>query len=124
MRAAVPTASAVITNPTHYAVALKDEHGQSNAPKVVAKGVDAVAARIREVARANGVAMIATPPLARTLHAAVEIGREVPPDHYAAVAEVIGYVLRSGEHTLELQSLMRISYAVFCLTKNNVYLSN
>src|SRR3546814_9367521 len=116
MMAAVPTASVVITNPTHYAVALKYEHGQSNAPKVVAKGVDAVAARIREVARANGVAMIANPPLARTLHAAVEIGREVPPEHYAAVAEVIGYVMRrSEEHTSELQSLMRISYAVFCL---------
>jgi flagellar biosynthetic protein FlhB len=93
MMAAVPTASVVITNPTHYAVALRYEHGM-NAPLCVAKGVDAVARKIREVALEHAVPVVENPPLARALHATVEVDREIPPEHYKAVAEVIGYVMR------------------------------
>lgn len=94
MMAAVPKASVVITNPTHYAVALRYDHGQMGAPVVVAKGVDAVALRIREVATAAGVPIVENRPLARALHASVEIDRAIPVEHYAAVAEIIGYVMR------------------------------
>jgi len=93
MMAAVPGATVVITNPTHFAVALKYERGM-NAPVCVAKGQDAIALRIRAVAEENDVPVVENPPLARTLHATVEIDAEVPPEHYKAVAEVIGYVLR------------------------------
>ncbi|WP_439816917.1 flagellar biosynthesis protein FlhB [Zavarzinia sp. CC-PAN008] len=94
MMAAVPTADVVITNPTHYAVALKYDGQTMAAPKVVAKGVDAVAARIRALAEENNVPLVENPPLARALHASVELDREVPTEHYRAVAEVIGYVMR------------------------------
>ena len=93
MMAAVPKATVVITNPTHFAVALSYERGM-NAPVCVAKGVDLVARRIREVAAEAGVPVVENPPLARTLHATVEIDEEIPPEHYKAVAEVIGYVMR------------------------------
>jgi flagellar biosynthetic protein FlhB len=93
MMAAVPGATVVVTNPTHFAVALKYERGM-NAPLCVAKGADAIALRIREVAGANGVPIVENPPLARLLHANVEIGEEIPAEHYQAVAEVIGYVMR------------------------------
>ncbi|KNY23250.1 flagellar biosynthesis protein FlhB [Methylobacterium sp. ARG-1] len=93
MMAAVPTATVVVTNPTHYAVALRYEAGMA-APICVAKGVDALALRIRSVAAEHGVAVIENPPLARALHATVEIDREIPAEHYRAVAEVIGFVLR------------------------------
>ncbi|MDP2124848.1 MAG: flagellar biosynthesis protein FlhB [Parvibaculum sp.] len=93
MMAAVPTATVIITNPTHYAVALKYEQGMG-APTCVAKGVDAVALRIREVGREHDVAIIENPPLARALYATVEIDHEIEPEHYKAVAEVIGYVMR------------------------------
>ncbi|GGK37279.1 flagellar biosynthesis protein FlhB [Salinarimonas ramus] len=93
MMAAVPEATVVITNPTHYAVALKYEKGMP-APICLAKGVDALALKIREKAREHDVPIIENPPLARALHATVEIDREIPVEHYAAVAEVIGYVLR------------------------------
>jgi flagellar biosynthetic protein FlhB len=94
MIAAVPEATVVITNPTHYAVALKYESGKMAAPVCVAKGVDVLALRIREVAKEHGVPVIENPPLARTLHAAVEVDEVIPPEHYKAVAQVIGYVLR------------------------------
>ncbi len=94
MMAAVPGASVVITNPTHYAVALKYEMGAAGAPTVVAKGSDLVALRIREVAEENGVPVVENPPLARALHAGVEIDQEIPAEHYKAVAEIIGYVFR------------------------------
>ncbi len=94
MMAAVPEATVVIMNPTHYAVALKYEHGAMAAPTCVAKGVDAVALRIRDVARTHGVVVLENPPLARALYASVEIDDPVPAEHYAAVAEVIGYVMR------------------------------
>ena len=93
MMAAVPTATVVVTNPTHYAVALRYEAGMA-APVCVAKGVDALALRIREVAGEHGVPVVENPPLARALHATVEIDAAVPPEHYRAVAEVIGYVMR------------------------------
>jgi flagellar biosynthetic protein FlhB len=94
MMAAVPTASVVITNPTHYAVALKYEMGDKGAPKVVAKGADLVAQRIREIARENDVPLVENPPLARALYASVELDHEIPPEHYKAVAEIISYVFR------------------------------
>jgi flagellar biosynthesis protein FlhB len=94
MMAAVPKADVVVTNPTHFAVALKYEPGRMAAPKVVAKGADTIAARIRAVAEEHAVPVVENPPLARTLYAAVELDAEVPPEHYRAVAEVIGYVMR------------------------------
>jgi flagellar biosynthetic protein FlhB len=93
MMAAVPTATVVIANPTHYAVALRYERGMA-APVCVAKGVDALAMRIRALAAEHGVAVVENPPLARVLHAGVEIDREIPVEHYRAVAEVIGAILR------------------------------
>ena len=94
MMAAVPTADVVITNPTHYAVALKYDQAKMQAPRVVAKGTDAVAARIRELAAEHEVPLVENPPLARTLHASVEVDQEILPEHYRAVAEVIGYVMK------------------------------
>ena len=91
MIAQVPEASVVITNPTHYAIALKYERGM-NAPVCLAKGVDATALKIREVAEEHGIAIVENPPLARALYAGVELDEEVPPEHYQAVAEVISYV--------------------------------
>lgn len=93
MMAAVPTASVVVTNPTHFAVALKYERGMP-APICVAKGMDLIALKIREVAKANGVPVVENPPLARALHATVDIDSEIPVEHYKAVAELIGYVMR------------------------------
>jgi flagellar biosynthetic protein FlhB len=93
MMAAVPQASVVITNPTHFAVALQYERGM-NAPVCVAKGVDAIARKIREVAEQHEIPIVENPPLARALHATIEIDEEVPPEHYQAVAEVIGFVMR------------------------------
>src|SRR6266508_1030674 len=93
MMAAVPSASVVITNPTHFAVALKYERGM-NAPVCVAKGVDALARKIREVAGEHAIPVVENPPLARALHGTVEIDQEIPAEHYQAVAEVIGYVMR------------------------------
>jgi flagellar biosynthetic protein FlhB len=94
MMAAVPGADVVVTNPTHFAVALKYEGEVMNAPRVVAKGVDFMAQKIREVARENGVPLVENRPLARALYDGVDIDQEVPPAHYKAVAEVIGYVMR------------------------------
>jgi flagellar biosynthetic protein FlhB len=93
MMAAVPKASIVITNPTHYAIALQYERGM-NAPVCVAKGVDLIARKIREVAEAHGIPVVENPPLARALHGTVEIDQEIPPEHYRAVAEIIGYLMR------------------------------
>jgi flagellar biosynthetic protein FlhB len=94
MMAAVPEASVVIANPTHFAVALKYELDEMPAPVCVAKGADNVALRIREVAEENGVPVMENPPLAQALYAGVEIGEDIPPEHFKAVAEIIGYVLR------------------------------
>lgn len=94
MMAKVPEATVVVTNPTHYAVALQYESGKMAAPVCLAKGIDAVALRIRVVAEENNVPVVEDPPLARTLYATVEIDEEIKPEHYKAVAGVIGYVLR------------------------------
>ena len=94
MMAAVPEATVVIANPTHYAVALKYEMGQSSAPVCVAKGVDDVALRIRRVAEDNEVPVIENPPLARSLYGLMEIDDQIPQEQYKAVAEVISYVMR------------------------------
>ncbi|MBP2303034.1 flagellar biosynthesis protein FlhB [Azospirillum picis] len=94
MMAAVPSADVVVTNPTHFAVALKYDPDQMGAPMVLAKGVDQVAFRIREIAESNNVPVIENPPLARALYAACDIDEEVPSEHYRAVAEVITYVFK------------------------------
>lgn len=88
----VPTADVIVTNPTHYAVALKYADGQSGAPRVVAKGVGEVAARIRELGQEHKVALMEAPALARALYRHVEIDDEIPERLYAAVAEVLAYV--------------------------------
>ncbi|QPZ89834.1 flagellar biosynthesis protein FlhB [Thioclava electrotropha] len=93
MAQAVPTASVIVTNPTHYAVALKYEQGSDAAPVCVAKGADAVAARIRQIARENEVPIVENKPLARTLHATIDVDDTVPIEHWQAVAEIIGYVM-------------------------------
>jgi flagellar biosynthetic protein FlhB len=94
MIAQVPKAAVVIVNPTHYAVALQYEQGVTPAPVCLAKGVDTVAFRIRSVAEENHIPVVENPPLARALYASVEIDQAIPPEHYKAVAQVIGYVLK------------------------------
>ncbi|MEK9284291.1 MULTISPECIES: flagellar biosynthesis protein FlhB [unclassified Bradyrhizobium] len=93
MMAAVPKASVIITNPTHYSVALSYERGMQ-APVCVAKGVDNLAFKIREIAREHDIPIVENVPLARSLYATVEVDQEIPVEHYHAVAEVIGYVMR------------------------------
>ena len=93
MMAAVPTATVVVMNPTHYAVALKYEEGAGAAPQCVAKGADAVALRIRATAEAAGVPIIEDPPLARALYAAVDLDDFIPLAHYEAVAKIIGFIM-------------------------------
>jgi len=93
MMDAVPTADVIVTNPTHYSVALKYESG-SSAPIVVAKGVDNLAFKIREAAKDAGVMIVPDPPLARTLYASVDVGRQIPEDMFHAVAQLLAYVYR------------------------------
>jgi flagellar biosynthetic protein FlhB len=93
MMANVPNATVVVTNPTHFAVALKYEAGMQ-APVCVAKGMDLIALKIRELAIASDVPIVENVPLARALHASVEIDQPIQEEHYKAVAEVIGYVMR------------------------------
>lgn len=89
----VAKASVVITNPTHYAIALQYERDM-NAPICLAKGTDLMALKIREIATKHSIPVVENPPLARALHATVEIDEEIPPEHYKAVAEIIGYVMK------------------------------
>jgi flagellar biosynthetic protein FlhB len=93
MMDAVPTADVVVVNPTHFSVALRYDSSRP-APIVVAKGLDHVALRIREVAREHGVAVVPDPPLARTLHASVELNQMIPEELFAAVAQLLAYVYR------------------------------
>jgi flagellar biosynthetic protein FlhB len=95
MLAEVPNADVVITNPTHYAVALKYSEQESRAPVVVAKGADLIALKIREIAREHHVQIVENPPLARELYKSVEVDREIPEQFYQAVAEVLAFVYRS-----------------------------
>lgn len=94
MMADVPLADVIITNPTHFAVALRYDESGTGAPKVIAKGKDFVAARIREVAKENGVALFAAPPLARALYASTEIDQEIPGNLFLAVAQVLAYIFQ------------------------------
>jgi flagellar biosynthetic protein FlhB len=94
----VPTADVVITNPTHYSIALKYD-SEIGAPQVVAKGVDLLALRIREIAEEAGVMRVENRPLARELYASVEVGHTIPADLFAAVAEVLAYVYRAEERS-------------------------
>ena len=95
MIAEVPKADVIITNPTHFAVALKYDQMAMSAPTVIAKGADTAAFRIREVARENGVPIVENPPLARAIYASVDLDQEIPEEHYKAVAEVINYVWKA-----------------------------
>lgn len=92
----LPAASMVITNPTHYAVALRYVRGEGGAPVVVAKGVDHMALRIREVASEHSVPLIENRPLARGLYEQVDIDEQIPPEFYRAVAEIIHYLNARG----------------------------
>ena len=94
MMDSVPMADVIITNPTHYAVALKYDQEGFGAPRVVAKGQDFMALKIREVAEANNVPIFEAPPLARALHGMVEIGHEIPGDLFKAVAQVLAYIFQ------------------------------
>jgi len=94
MMQAVPAASVVVTNPTHYAIALKYEQAADGAPIVLAMGMDNIALKIREIATENEVPIVENPPLARALYASCELDQEIPFEHYRAVAEIIGYVMR------------------------------
>lgn len=96
MMANVPNASVIITNPTHYAVALRYEPGEIGAPVCLAMGVDAVAQRIREVAQEHDIPIVENPPLARALFATAEIDQPIPKEHYEAVAKVIGFIMRTA----------------------------
>lgn len=104
----VPNADVVITNPTHFAVALEYKMDNMQAPKLLAKGVDSLALRIREVAKENDIPIVENPPLARALYAAVELDEEIPVEHYQAVAEIIGYVMRlKGNNSVGTEQTIR-----------------
>lgn len=92
MMAAVPKADVVITNPTHFAIAMEYKQGGNSAPKVVAKGLDNIALNIRKIAEENKVPIVQNPPLARALYDTVELDEEIKEEHYKAVAEIISYV--------------------------------
>ena len=88
----VSDADVVITNPTHYAVALKYEQGESSAPKVVAKGIDYIAIKIKDIARENKIPIIENPALARGLHDQLEVEQEIPEEFYKAIADIFSYI--------------------------------
>ncbi len=92
MLGAIPTADVVITNPTHYAIALKYERGVDSAPMVLAKGQSLFAQKIKEIAKENGVPMVENRPVAQALYKVGEVGKTIPPDLYQAVAEILGFV--------------------------------
>ncbi len=100
MMSAVPKATVIVTNPTHYAVALQWDEIAMDAPVVVAKGADLMAKRIRQMAEEHGVPIMENPPLARTLYAKVEIDQAIPPNMYAAVAQVIAFVFKLKRKTI------------------------
>ena len=95
----VPKADVVIVNPTHYAVALQYEMEKMDAPIVVAKGLDNIALKIREIAEEHEIPIVENPPLARALFASVELDHAIPEEHFKAVAEVIGYVMQLKNQT-------------------------
>ena len=91
----------IITNPTHFAVALQYKAEDERAPVVVAKGMDNIAAKIREIANENDIPIVENPPLARALHKACDLDDEIPYEHFKAVAEIIGYVMRLNKNKLK-----------------------
>jgi flagellar biosynthetic protein FlhB len=95
MMSEVPKADVVITNPTHYAVAIRYDKTKEDAPRVIAKGVDILALKIKEIAREYGVMIVENPPLARELYKSVDVDEVIPPKLYKAVAEVLAFVYRS-----------------------------
>ena len=94
MMSEVPNADVIITNPTHYAVAIKYDEGVSRAPIVVAKGIDNMAQQIKKIARESNVHIVQNPPLARSLYAEVELNKAIPEALFAAVAEILAYVYK------------------------------
>jgi len=100
MMAAVPKATVVVTNPTHFAVALEWDELKMDAPVVTAKGADLIAKRIREIATEHGIPIMENPPLARTLYAKVDLDQSIPPNMYAAVAQVIAFVFKLKRKTI------------------------
>jgi flagellar biosynthetic protein FlhB len=100
----VPTADVIVTNPTHFAVALKYDNGTMHAPRVVAKGQDFMALRIREIAVAHGIPILERPPLARALHKICKVGDEIPEQYYSAVAEILAYVYELSGKARKLAS--------------------
>lgn len=100
----VPAADVVVTNPTHFSVAIKYDDGAMRAPRVVAKGADLLAFRIRELAAASGVPIVERAPLARALYRTVEVGQEIPEDFYNAVAELLAYVYQLDRDAAEVAS--------------------
>jgi flagellar biosynthetic protein FlhB len=97
MMSEVPNADVVITNPTHYAVAIKYDQERSHAPVVIAKGVDHVAQQIKKIARENHVHIVQNPPLARSLYNEVDLDKSIPESLFAAVAEVLAYVYKMNK---------------------------
>ncbi|MBL4575487.1 MAG: flagellar biosynthesis protein FlhB [Opitutaceae bacterium] len=97
---AVPQADVIVTNPTHFSIALQYDSDSMRAPRVIAKGADFMAMRIRQIAVAHGIPLVERKPLAQALYKSVEIGEEVPAEHYAAIAEILAYVYRlNGKKT-------------------------
>ncbi len=94
MTVALPDADVIITNPTHFAVALKYELDELDAPVHLAKGQDFLALKIREIAEEHNIPIAENPPIARALYAGVEVDQEIPLEHFKAVGEIIGYVFR------------------------------
>ena len=84
----------MITNPTHYAVALQYEQGKSNAPKIIGKGIDYMALRIKTIAKENGITIVEDPSLARALHDQLEVGDEIPEEFYKVIADIFSYVYK------------------------------
>lgn len=108
----VPKATVVVTNPTHYAVAIKYERGKYPVPRVMVKGVDLLAARIREVAQENRVPIVASPALARALYREVKEGKEIPYKFYKAVAKIIGTILRLEEEKKRRKLVSQVGQAL------------
>jgi flagellar biosynthesis protein FlhB len=100
MMAAVPKATVIVTNPTHFAVALEWDELKMDAPVLTAKGADLIAKRIRELAVEHNIPILENPPLARTLYAKVELDSPVPPDLYSAVAQIIAFVYKLKNRTI------------------------
>jgi flagellar biosynthetic protein FlhB len=106
MMSKVPQADVVVTNPSHYAVALKYDGGSMAAPQVVAKGMNLIAAKIRQLAVDNGIPLLEAPPLARALYRHADVGQQIPAPLYTAVAEVLAYVYQLHEFSTGSRNLL------------------